>query len=136
MSMVHINWKPDTTELRKFGVAMIVGFGIIGSVFLWRQHNEIAIGCYTFGAVVGLLGLTGLRIALPIYWAWMSIAFIMGNIMSRVLLTLVYYGLITPIGLARRAIGRDPLLLKPTNRDSYWIDTTNPQDPADYEKQF
>ena len=136
MSMVHINWKPDATELRKFGAAMIVGFGIIGSVFLWRQHPTVAIGCYAFGGVTGAIGLTGARVALPFYWAWMSIAFVMGNIISRVLLAIVYYGLFTPMGLLRRAIGRDPLLLKRTERDSYWLDTMASEDTNDYKKQF
>ncbi len=136
MSMVQINWKPNATELRKFGAAMIVGFGIIGSIFLWRQHSAVAIGCYTFGGVTGAIGLTGAKIALPIYWAWMSIAFVMGNIVSRVLLAMVYYGVLTPIGLFRRGLGRDPLLLKRPEGDSYWIDTDETKNAESYEKQF
>lgn len=136
MSMVHINWKPDAPELRKFGAAMIVGFGIIGSLFLWRQHTTVAIACYAFGGVTGVVGLTGAKIALPFYWAWMTIAFVMGNIISRILLTIVYYGMFTPIGLLRRAIGRDPLRLKRTERDSYWLDTVTPDSANEYKKQF
>ena len=137
MSMVKINWRPDASELRKFGVAMIAGFGIIGSVFLWRGHTGAAIGCYGFGATAGLLGLTGAKIALPVYWAWMSVAFVLGNIMSRVLLALVYYGVFTPTGLIRRAIGRDPLRLKRPDKDSYWVDMEQAgSDPKSYEKQF
>lgn len=136
MSMVQINWKPGATELRKFGVAMLAGFGFIGSVFLWRGHPGVAMGCYAFGGVAGSIGLTGAKIALPFYWAWMGVAFVLGNIMSRALLMVVYYGLFTPMGLLRRAIGRDPLLLKRPKQDSYWIDLEEAQTPESYEKQF
>jgi hypothetical protein len=136
MSMVQINWKPDATELRKFGAAMIVGFGIIGSVLLWREHSAAAMGCYVFGSVTGAIGLTGAKIALPFYWAWMGIAFVMGNIVSRLLLAIVYYGVLTPIGLFRRGLGRDPLLLKRPECDSYWIDTDETKNVESYEKQF
>ncbi len=134
--MVQINWKPNATELRKFGGAMIVGFAIIGSLLLWRGHAGVAIGCYAFGATTGLLGLTGAKIALPFYWVWMGLAFVVGNIASRILLAIVYYGLFTPMGLIRRAMGRDPLLLRQTERPSYWLDTVKSEGADDYEKQF
>lgn len=136
MALVEINWKPDSTELRKFGVAMIVGFAIIGGVFYWRGHAQIAYGCFIFGATAGALGLSGLKIALPVYWAWMSIAFVMGNVMGRVILGAVFYLLITPIGIMRKLAGADPLRLKRPKTDSYWLDHEAPDEPESYEKQF
>ena len=136
MSMVQINWKPDSTELRKFGVSMIVGFAIIGGVLYWRDHVSVAYGCFVFGAVSGLLGLTGTRAALPIYVAWMAVAFVMGNIVSRLLLALVYYGLFTPMGLAMRLGGRDALRLKRTDVKTYWSDIPESQRVNDCERQF
>ena len=136
MSMVQINWKPDSTELRKFGVSMIVGFAIIGGVLYWRDHTSVAYGCFAFGAVSGFLGLTGTRAALPIYVAWMAVAFVMGNIVSRLLLALVYYGLFTPMGLAMRLGGRDTLQLKRADVSSYWSDIPESQRENQYERQF
>ena len=136
MSMVQINWKPDSTELRKFGVSMIVGFAIIGGVLYWREHVSIAYGCFAFGALSGLLGLTGTRVAMPIYVAWMGVAFVMGNIVSRLLLAMLYYGMFTPMGLAMRLGGRDTLQLKRADVSSYWNDIPEPQRENQYERQF
>lgn len=136
MSMVQINWKPDSTELRKFGVSMIVGFAIIGGVLYWRDRTSIAYGCFVFGAISGLLGLTGTRVALPIYIAWMSVAYVMGNIVSRLLLALLYYGMFTPMGLAMRLGGRDSLRLKRPEMSTYWIDIPESPREKHYERQF
>lgn len=137
MALVSINWKPNARELRKFGVAMIVGFAIIGTIFLFvLDRPNAAIACYVFGAAAGLLGLTGSRVALPVYWAWMSIAFVMGNIISRILLTAFYYLLITPMGLARRFMGHDPLQLHRRAVTTYWRDLPPLPDKKRYERQF
>lgn len=136
MSLVEINWKPDAKELRKFGVAMIVGFGIIAGVLFWRGHGDAGRACAGFGLLAGVLGLTGTRAALPVYWGWMGVAFIFGNVISRALIALLFYGMITPMGIVMRIVGRDKLTLKRSTRRSYWVDVP-PRDPqADYERQF
>lgn len=138
MSLVQINWKPGPRELREFGIAMLIGFGLIGVVIWFKWHNlGVAAGCWVFGAVSGLLGLSGTRAALPIYRVWMGIAFVMGNLISRICLVVFFYGLITPMGLIRRLIGRDALGLRARGRPSYWHDLpARPVDRQRYERQF
>ncbi len=143
MSIVSINWSPDKKELRNFGIAMLVGFGVIGAVLFWgiwpvaEAKPTAAVLCWVFGVVAGVLGLSGTKVALPVYWAWMSIAFVMGNIISRILLALFFYGMITPIGLVRRKFfGADPLQLQKRQTDSYWIDVPQVTDKERYQRQF
>ena len=137
MALVTIDWKPNPRELRKFGVSMIIGFAIIGTIFLLvLDRRNAAIVCYAFGAVAGALGLTGAKVALPVYWGWMAIAFVMGNIVSRVLLTLVFYLLITPMGLMRRVFGHDALQLRRRAVSTYWHDVPPVPNKGRYERQF
>ena len=139
MALVRINWKPSPKELRKFGLTMIVGFALIGLGFQFLPsppRMAAAWTCYAFGAAAGLLGLTGARAALPVYLLWMGVAFVMGNLIGRVLLALVYYGLFTPMGLVMRLAGRDRLQLRRTRGGTYWRGITQPSDPARYERQF
>jgi hypothetical protein len=134
--MININWNPTPKDLRQFGIAMIVGFAIIGLLFLFvLDRPEAAPYCFGFGAVAGFLGLSGTRAALVVYLPWMAIAFVMGNIVSRILLTLFYYLVITPVGMLRR-IMRDPLQLRQPRGPSYWKPLTPPEEPSDYERQF
>jgi len=135
--MININWNPTPKDLRQFGIAMIVGFGIIGLLFLFvLGRPEAAPYCFGFGLVAGVLGLTGSKIALIVYIPWMVIAFVMGNIMSRVLLTLFYFLVFTPIGLTRRLLRKDPLQLRQPVGPSYWKPLPPPKEPEDYERQF
>ncbi len=137
MSIVSIRWRPDAVELRKFGVVVIIGMCLIGLVFQFLFGNsDVAYVLYVVGAVLGLPGLTGTVIALPGYWLWMGVAFVMGNIVGRVLLSVIYYTLFTPIGLARRMLGADKLQLGRVNIDSYWKDIDTEGEDTRYERQF
>jgi hypothetical protein len=136
MALVEINWKPDRRELRKFGIAMIIGFGVLAAAAQWWWHRPtLAVVFAIVGAVAGLLGLTGTRAALLVYLPWMAIAFVLGNIMSRVLVAVFFYLVITPMGLLMRVFAKDALQRKNT-RPSYWDDLPPPADRARYERQF
>ena len=133
MSLVRINWRPDSGELRKFGIAMLAGFGVVALILYVKDYRLATMVSLGIGLVVGTIGLSGLRIALPFYWLWMGIAFVLGNIMSRLILTVFYYLIVTPIALVMRLSGRDKLGLRRTH-GSRWVDI--PKGGTDYERQF
>ena len=133
MSLVRINWKPDVRERRKFGVAMLVGFGLISVLLYLKTQFTAAYVCALIASVVGGIGLSGTAMALPFYWLWMAVAFVMGNIMSRVILSLFYYLIMTPIALLMRLMGRDKLALK-SEAATYWVPV--PDKASNPERQF
>jgi hypothetical protein len=136
MAFVSISWRPDKKALRSFGLVVIIGLGLIGLFFqLWLEKPDVAYILYVAGAVLGLPGLTGTVIGLPGYWLWMGVAFVMGNIVGRVLLSVVYYGLITPMGTVRRALN-DKLRLKRPQVESYWTDIEDKEEDTRYERLF
>ncbi len=121
----------------------MTGFLVIGLVkyfwpFTWllTQDKNVGFISMLIGLVGGGLALTGTKIALPLYYLWMGIAFVMGNIMSRVIIVLIYYVVVTPLALLGRVIGRDRLQLKKPNTESYWHDISLPKEPEKYERQF
>lgn len=146
MEFVEINWRPGPGELRKFGRALIAGFGCIGFFFFLKDAYTGGWQVWSLGALpsilwigggaAGLLALSGTRSALPLYWAWMGIAYAMGNMMSRLFLMLLYYGMITPMGIIMRFSGRDKLTLRRGRRQSYWHDVPSTADKSRYERQF
>jgi hypothetical protein len=136
MSLVRINWRPGARELRRFGAVVLVGMGLIGlALHLWLGRPQGAMGAWVAGAVVGLAGLTGTRVALPLYWAWMGVAFVVGNVVSRVALCALYYGLFTPMGLVMRLVGEDRLRLR-RREGSYWVDVRADGASPRHERQF
>ena len=143
MPFVKLNWQPNRKELRQFGAVFLGGFVFIGLVkYLWpferfiTRDQTLGFWLIAIGLIVGAIGLTGTRLALPFYWAWLGIAFVMGNIMSRLIIALIYYLIITPMGLLSRLVGRDPLQLKKPKGESYWRDLQFPKDNEAFERQF
>jgi hypothetical protein len=136
MSLVNISWRPDARTLRRFGVVVIVGFCLIGLFFqFWAGERTVALFAYGAAAVLGIPALTGTIIGLPGYWLWMGVGFVMGNIVGRVLLSVLYYGVITPIGVVRRQIV-DKLQLRRYPKESYWVDIDSEGERSRYERQF
>ena len=114
-------FKKSSKELRKFGMVMAVGFGIIGSIFLWKDHQAWRY-LYGIGGFFLLFGLVLPKVLEPIEWAWMKFAHALGIVMTFILLTVTYLVVITPIGLAMRAFGKDPLNRKfDKTLNSYWV---------------
>ena len=113
--------KKSVAELRKFGWVMAGAFGVFGLFFLWREKPYAGPVLYVAAGFL-VAGLVAPRMLAPIEWAWMKFAHFLGAIVTRVVLTLTFYLVITPVGLLLRAIGKDPLVLrKDAAQKSYWV---------------
>jgi hypothetical protein len=138
MSLVEINWKPSTAELRKTGLILIAGFVVISlALHFVLGKTDVALWALGIGSLLGALMLTGTQLGTWAYWAWMSIAYVMGNVISRVLLALIYFGLFFPLGWFRRTVlGDDSLGLKKRVVESYWSDVPTATTLENAERQF
>ena len=126
---------PVKKDLRNLGLVFLVAFGIIGGIVLWRGGPS---GPYWIGAGVlfGLWGLAWPAGLKPVYRLWMTLAIILGFFVSRILLGLIFYLVVTPIGLIMRLIGKDLLDQKMKDRDSYWHIRDEEYDPKRTEKMY
>jgi hypothetical protein len=143
MSFVKLNWNPSKKELRSFGGIFLGGFVAIGLIkYLWpferifTQNRTVGLSFIAIGIIVGAIGLTGTKLALPFYWIWLGLAWLLGNIMSRVVVTALYYLLFTPMRILNNLIGRDKLQLKKPQTESYWLPISLPKEAEKYERQF
>ena len=129
--------KEDKRSLRKFGLTVGTVLLLICVVlFLFNKPSFVY-----FGGIGLLLTLFG--IALPnllrlINKVWMTLAIILGWFMSRVILSILFYLIITPIGFFLKIIGKVPLNLKQDNSlSTYWEDRgKRVSEKIDYERQF
>lgn len=126
-----MNW----TDLRKFGFTMAAAFGLFGGIAAWRGHgfSLILLAIALFFLFFGLVWPAALK---SVQKLWMTLALLMGWVMSRVILTVIFYAAVTPIGLILRLSGKDLLDKRSgVRRDSYWL-THKPRNKEDYEDQF
>lgn len=141
--LVKINWTPSRKDLRGFALVMIIGFPLLGLFFgfdsgeravrTWRPFQVLG----AFGAAVAVISLLCPPAGKWLYRGWMGIGYVLGSIVSPIVIALAYYGVITPIGLALRLTGHDPLQLrKPDKNATYWLDIKHRTDVKSYERQF
>jgi hypothetical protein len=130
--------KTGPRELRKF--ALVVGgvFGALGVLF-WLRHKPTFLYLLAPGLVLMIFGGIWPRALKHVYIAWMALAFLLGFVVSNILLTLLFFLAITPIGLIARLFGRDFLSLKlDRTAPTYWVRREHavPKPPTEYERQF
>lgn len=132
------NIKRGKRELRNFGITLGAVLGLLGGVLLWRERGGSQY-LLLAGALFVVFGLLLPALLKPVYKTWMTLAVIMGWVMTRVILGVLFYLLVTPIGLTARLLGKDMMDIRFDHAASrtYWIKKAKgPRDPKDYERQF
>ena len=129
--------KTGDRDLRKFGLLVGGVFAALGLIVLLRHKAHYPYFLWP-GAVLLASGVIFPRALKYVYLAWMSVAFVLGFIISHVILGLFFFLVITPIGLLARGFGKDFLSLKlDPKAKSYWIPREpKAKLPTDYERQF
>jgi len=121
----------DKRDIRRFGLIACLFFGALAGVALWRDKTPFLI---FFGilAGMGILFLLAPGPMAPLYRGWMKVAHKIGLALTAVVLTLAFYGVITPAAWIKRLFGGRPLPVAPDpERSSYWVDRTEPVQPKE-----
>lgn len=115
----------DTSKksIQKFGLVIAVGLGLIGIFISLKTHNfDVPKWLWGIGLLFLILGFILPAVLRPVYKIWMLLAYFIGGIVSRVILTVLFYFVLTPTGLVLRLFGKDVLDKKfEKNRESYWV---------------
>jgi len=129
--------KETKKELRKFGLTVGGVLAVIAAL-LFYFGKPSAIYFAVIGGLLILLGALFPQMLKPLNKIWMGLAIILGFIMSRVILTILYYLVLTPIGLLAKIVVKKFMILKyDKSAKSYWEKRTIIQKkPIDYERQF
>ena len=131
--------KPRTFRAEKeFGLIVGGVFVLLGSWWFYRGkfHNAAYI-LTVAGAALILFGMFAPRLLVIPRKLWMKLAEGMSYVSSRIILAIVFFLVLTPIGLIKRAMGWDPLQRRAAHRDSFWHPYPERQrDPRHYEKMY
>jgi hypothetical protein len=132
MAAIKIDLNPDASKLRQFGFIALVAFGLIGGYVLWRgglfgfdfgaAARPVAYILIGLGALSGLLSLMAPRANRPLYVGLVVLTYPIGFVVSYVIMGVLFYLVITPVGLVFRLLRRDSLTRR-IDRDAptYWV---------------
>ncbi len=138
MQWSDISFAPPSRTLRQFAGMWTLFFGGLACwQGLVRDNTTVAWILAGLALAVGPLGLIKPQAIRLVFVGAMLLAFPIGWLVSRVILALIFYGLITPVGLVLRLTRRDPLCrgYRP-DLESYWQPKPMPTDVRSYFRQF
>ncbi len=129
--------KSTRKELRDFGIVMGVAFLLIAGFIYWKSA-KLNLVIFALSAIFALLGVAAPGVLKPIQKVWMSIAVVMGWMVSRVILFVLFYAVLTPISVLAKLFGESFLDLKMNDgKATYWVDRrTKEFQKKQYERQF
>jgi hypothetical protein len=122
MPLVRIERNPTTRQLLVFGAAWLSLLGVAGLMSWMRGRHNAAEALWVLAAGLPLAALIDRRVPRLAYVGLSYATYPVGFALSYVVLAVVFYLVLTPIGLAMRLFGYDPLARKFDPRaQSYWI---------------
>jgi hypothetical protein len=102
---------PTRKDLRNFGLIMagmiLLFFGFL-IPWIWN-HRPWPLWPWMVSAVFVVVGLASPMVLGAVYRAWMKVGLVLGWINSRIILGVMFYGLVLPMGLIMRMMGKDPM---------------------------
>ena len=118
---------PKLPSNRNFGIVFFVVFLII-SFYPLTYNGDISRWSLVISLIFLILGLINSKILTPLNWIWFKFGILLGRIISPIIMALIFFGVVTPIGLIMRLFRKDLLNLKYNKiSKSYWIEKNGPK---------
>ena len=111
---------------RSFGIVFFVVFLLI-ALYPLTYSGEIRVWSAIISLFFLVLGLLNSKILSPLNKLWFKFGIFLGKIISPIILGIIFFLVVTPIGFIMRILGKDVLNLKYDKNKSYWIKKNGPK---------
>jgi ABC-type uncharacterized transport system permease subunit len=138
MAVIEINRNPSRRDLLVFGLLLPTFFAGIG-LLVWRRTGALtpAAALWAVGGTLSAIFALWPASRRVIYIGWMTAVYPIGWTVSHLLLGIVYFLVMTPIGLTMRVLGRDPMARRfDRSASSYWVHRDTADRVNRYLRQF
>lgn len=138
MALVSINWNPDRKTLAEFSEFGMFFLGMVAAPMAYFKDRPTVAALFWVAAVAGrVVGVAKPEWLKPVFVGLMVATWPIGWVVSHVALGLLFYGVITPIGLIMRAMGRDPMARRfDRSATTYWESYNPDRGMGRYLRQF
>lgn len=110
MALIERNREPTARELAVFGLLLGPFFGLIGAFVLWMTGSWAgAAALWCPGSLLVVACLCASSVRRRTYLVWMTLLYPVGWALSHLVLVMVYYGWVAPVGSLMRLFGYDPM---------------------------
>jgi len=109
---------------RSFGIVFFIVFLLI-ALYPLINSEEIRIWSVIISLIFLVLGLLKSKILTPLNKLWFKFGILLGKVISPLIMSIIFFLVVTPIGLIMRLLGKDLLNLKYSDTKSYWIEKSD-----------
>ncbi len=125
----------DRAGLRRFGLTTgIIFAGLFGVLLPWVFDTAWPVWPWILGGILVMTGLLMPASLRNVYRGWMRLGMVLNKVTTPIIMGLVFYLMITPIGLIRRLFAKDPLSREFRDGESYRVRSKPPN--SDMEKPY
>ena len=106
---------------KSFGVVFFIVFFLFG---IWPalKGNDVRYWSISLSLIFLILGLLNSKLLSPLNRLWFKFGIILGNFIAPIIMGLVFFLVVTPIGLIMKLLGKDLINLKKNKGKTYWIE--------------
>lgn len=131
------HWQASNEELSGFAVSMSWAIPLIFTLILpWLFDKPWQLWPLGISAYLLIANFTWKPLLLPAYVFWMMFAAVLGYINTRLILAIIYYLIMLPIGIFLRLTNKLQYQRKPKEAETYWIRRDKSPEPTDLERPF
>jgi hypothetical protein len=136
--MIHIEHHPSHRQLAVFGLLWLAFFGFLGGTSWWKNGFVFQTDAFwTVGTVIPIAGLIWPEVLRIVYLVATYATLPIGLVLSYAILMVIYYFVVTPIGLIMRLMGYDPMQRRfDRTAKTYWTPREQEDKPERYFQQF
>lgn len=132
----RVSTRLSATEGRKFAFTVGTALLLFGAIALWRGHVTLSRALTALGAILGVTGVVIPTRLGSVYSAWMGVARGISRITTPIFMGLVFFVIITPVGLVVRLVGRNPVRHRPVQGSLWKARSTDTGGRGDMTNQF
>ncbi len=111
---------------RSFGIVFFIVFFLI-ALYPLTYGEEIRLWSLIISLFFLFLGLINSKILNPLNKLWFKFGIFLGKVISPIIMGIIFFFVVTPIGLIMRIFGKDVLNLKFSKNKTYWIEKSGPK---------
>ena len=111
---------------RSFGIVFFIVFLLI-ALYPLLKGNDLRIWSLVISFIFLILGLINSKILTPLNRLWFKFGLLLGKFISPLIMGIIFFIVVTPIGIIMRLLKKDLLNIKYNKKETYWIDKSGPK---------
>ena len=111
---------------RSFGIVFFIVFLLI-ALYPILKGNDLRIWSLLISSIFLILGLINSKILTPLNKLWFKFGLLLGKFISPLIMGIIFFVVVTPIGIIMRLLKKDLLNLKYNKKETYWINKSGPK---------